>query len=119
MHLFCQDNKLLTILQINIAIAPDDVITLQNSSCPIERNETHVTAQTSFLDCGTTFEETEEEFIFTNVLTVTPKAPENAIILRRHQVPREYELRCSFVKSPRTTLDTGIIHIFGKNPFRN
>ena len=100
-------------LEINVSVKPDDVITFQNTSCPIGRNDSHVIARTSFLQCGTLFEETEDEFLFKNVLRITPRVSKGALILRNDEIPREYELECAFSKILRTTVDTGMIHILG------
>ena len=114
-YLLCKDNQMIFTMKINVSVKRDDVITFQNNvSCPIGRNETHVIAQTSFLQCGTEFEETGDEFLFKNVLRITPRVLENVFILRNNEIPLEYELECSFSKLLRTIVDTGVIHVSGK-----
>ena len=114
-HLLCKDNQMIFTLKFNVSVKVDDVITFQNNvSCPIGRNATHVIAKTSFLQCGTEFEETGDEFLFKNVLRITPRVSGDTFILRNNEIPQEYELECSFSKLLRTTVDTGVIHISGK-----
>lgn len=113
-HLLCKDNEMIFTLKINVSVKNDDVITFQNNaSCPIGQNSTHVIARTTFLQCGTQFEETENEFLFKNVLRITPRVSDDWFILRNDKIPVEYELECSFSKLLRTTVDTGVIHIGG------
>lgn len=112
-HLVCRDNEMKFILEVNVSVNIDDVINFKNISCPIDRNASRVIAHTSFQDCGTQFEETDDEFVFKNVLTVTPRVLKHALIMRNDQIPREYELECSFSKTLRTTVDTGMIQFLG------
>jgi len=108
-------------LQINTSVKSDDVITLRNRSCPVIRNKTHVVVSTSFTDCGTTFEETDEHFVFTNILTVSPvlrsSTVKSGVILRGENIPRDYELHCYFNKFLSTSVESGRIDIIGNNFF--
>ena len=116
LFLECNENTMTFYMKLNVAVDPTDTVQLKSksASCKMTRNETHVFVKTGYTECGTRLDETEDFYVFKNIVVVTPQSAQNVIIARNDDIPREYEMQCSFLKEFRTTVDTGLIHIVGK-----
>ena len=67
-----------------------DELALQDRSCKARYNKTHIIAETALNSCGTLFRETEQELIFSNVLTTANIPTGGAIINREKEISLKF-----------------------------
>ncbi|KAI7792546.1 uncharacterized protein LOC130547239 [Triplophysa rosa] len=94
-----KDIMSVTVERANISGIHGNHLRLNDPSCLVTSNDTHVFANFSLNACGTQMEETDEHLIFKNEI-VTYDDPRD-IITRRHEV--EIEVMCKYHKQSSIT----------------
>ncbi|XP_051512461.1 uncharacterized protein LOC127416906 [Myxocyprinus asiaticus] len=93
-------NMVIEIEQVNSVRLHKDYLRLNNPSCTLDSNGTHVLANISLNACGTMIEEDDLYIIFKNAI-ISMDDP-NSIITRKHEV--EIEFSCRYEKSNNVSL---------------
>ncbi|XP_048024074.1 zona pellucida sperm-binding protein 2-like [Megalobrama amblycephala] len=101
-HVTCTQNSMsVTIERSSIEPLHGNHLRLTDPSCQVYSNSTYIFANTSLNECGTQFEENNNELIFKNKI-VTFDDPRD-IITRKNQL--EIEILCKYQKRTNLTLE--------------
>jgi len=113
---YCTKEEMVLLIQKNFTAGAHTDITLRNTSCHADHNQTHFIMRSMFHDCGMSYAQKNDKIIYENVATISPRLPENTLIVRQFHIDKSIELQCIFKQN--VTVTTGIFIITGNFRYR-